>query len=334
MTVAITLLGLGQIGASIGLALASHADQATRLGYDPSWERAQRALALGAVDKIERSLPTAVRGADVVVLALPADQIYETLKSIAGEVREEVVIMATSPGKAAAAVWAGDLLPPRRHFVGLTPALNPTLPDNFETDLSAANADLFRKGLVAVSAPPDTAEGAVQLAASFVTLLGARPFFADLAEVDGFMASAELLPELVAAALVGTVTGQPSWTDIRKLAGLAFASATRPLDLADPAALAESAVGDQANAVRVLDEMIAALTSMRGEIAGGEKGHLKARFEHLRKEHLDWLNERARGDWTAVELGNPDLPDAGGLLGRQIGGLGKLFRRDKKPRVD
>ena len=34
MTVKITIIGLGQIGASIGLALANHKDQVTTLGYD------------------------------------------------------------------------------------------------------------------------------------------------------------------------------------------------------------------------------------------------------------------------------------------------------------
>ena len=34
MTVKIAIVGLGQIGASIGLALASHKDQVTTIGYD------------------------------------------------------------------------------------------------------------------------------------------------------------------------------------------------------------------------------------------------------------------------------------------------------------
>jgi len=34
MTVKISIIGLGQIGASIGLALANHKDQVTTIGYD------------------------------------------------------------------------------------------------------------------------------------------------------------------------------------------------------------------------------------------------------------------------------------------------------------
>ena len=85
--------------------------------------------------------------------------------------------------------------------------------------LSAARADLFQNGLVAVTAPHGTAGEAIKLAASFVTLLGARAYFADLAEVDGIMATVHTLPALAAAALTETVIGQPGWADIRKLAG-------------------------------------------------------------------------------------------------------------------
>ena len=71
MTVNITIIGLGQIGASIGLALASHKDQVTLTGHDKSPAIAREAHKLGAVDKINFNLPASVEGANVVILALP-----------------------------------------------------------------------------------------------------------------------------------------------------------------------------------------------------------------------------------------------------------------------
>jgi prephenate dehydrogenase len=335
MTVKISLIGLGQIGASIGLALANHKDQVTTLGYDLSHGLAQRALELGAVEKIERSLPLAVKEADVVLLALPIDQVYEALQLMAGDLRDEVVVMDTAPVKMAVAAWVKELLPPRRHYVGLTPALNPAVLDDNETGLSAARADLFQKGLVAVSVPSGTAEEAVQLAASFVTLLGAHPFFVDLAEVDGIMALAGLLPELVAAALAESAIGQPGWADIRKLAGRSFAAGTRVLDLEEPATLAETAIQNRANAVRVLDDTIAVLGSLRDEIAAGDRKKLEARLTHIQEERSRWYEQRAKGDWLSDELAGMEIPSARDVLGQQLGGLGKFFdRRKKKPRPD
>ncbi len=62
--VTITILGLGQIGTSIGLALGDSKDQVIRIGNDKepdAWHIAQK---LGAVDKVLVNLPDAVENAD------------------------------------------------------------------------------------------------------------------------------------------------------------------------------------------------------------------------------------------------------------------------------
>jgi prephenate dehydrogenase len=336
MTVKITIIGLGQIGASMGLALAKHKDQITTLGHDKSADIARKALQMEAVDKIERNLPASVEGASVVILALPFDQIYETLGFIAQDLREDVVVMDTAPVKSAVAGWVKELLPPKRHYVGLTPALNPDCLEETGTGIEAARADLFHKGLMAVAAPPGADSEALKLAADFVTLLGARPYFADLAEVDGMMASVHLLPGLAAAAFVETVTGQPSWDDIRKLAGKPFMAAARPLDGEESAALAEAALQGQANTVRVLDEYIAALKSLREDIAGEKKEGLQTRLADVGKRRAEWQQQRAKGDWQSIESRDLPIPKAGDFFWKQqLGGLGDLFRRrDKKPDAD
>jgi len=336
MTVKITIIGLGQIGASIGLALANHKEQVTTLGHDKSTEVARQAQKIGAVDRIEHNLPAAVKGADVVILALPFDQIRSTLEYIAQDLREDVVVMDTAPVKAAIESWVKELLPPKCHYVGLVPALNPAYLEETGTGIEAAHDDLFQRGLVAVMAPLGTPGEALKLATDFVTLLGARPYFADLAEVDGMMTSVHLLPGLAAAAYVEMVTGQPSWADIRKLAGKPFVAGGRALDGEELAALAEAAWQGRANTVRVLDEYIATLKSLREDLTGEEKDELQARLEATEKRRAAWLQERTKGDWQSVELGGQQLPTASDVfMKQQLGGLGSLFRRGgKKSRSD
>ena len=331
MTVKITIVGLGQIGASVGLALANHKDQVTTLGHDKSPETARKAQKQGAVESISYNLPASVEGADVVVLAIPFDEIHETLKYIAQDVREDAVVMDTAPVKSAVAEWAKELLPPKRHHIGLTPALNPACLEDAAQGLNAARTDLFQNGVIAITAPPGTVEGVLKLAADLVVLLGAQPFFADLAEVDGVMASAQLLPGLSAAALAETVTGQPGWSDIRKMAGKPYSFATQPLDGEESAALAEAILQNRLNTIRLLDEYIATLTSLRADISGENKKGLQARIENARRGRAQWQLERAKGDWLAVEFGRAEMPKMGDILKQQFGGLDKLFgRRDKK----
>ena len=329
MTIKIAIIGLGQIGASIGLALASQKDQVTTVGYDKSSEVTRKARKLEAVENVGHSLSASVKEADVVVLALPLDQVYETLKSIAQDVREEVVVIDTAPAKQAVAAWAEEFLPPKRHYVGLTLALNPLVLDESVTGIEAARADLFQNGLVAVTALHTTAGEAIKLAANFVTLLGARAFFADLAEVDGIMSTVSTLPVLAAAALTETVIGQPGWADIRKLTGRPFVAATQPLAVEEAAALAEVAWQNRVNTVRVLDEYIATLKSLRDEIDGEKKKSLQAHLERILRARAQWRRVRADGDWQSIESLEQEIPTASDLFMQQLG-FGKLLGLGRK----
>jgi prephenate dehydrogenase len=334
MTVKITIIGLGQIGASIGLALANHKDQVTTFGYDASPEVNRKAQKMGAVENVGHGMSSSVKGADVVVLALPIDQIQVTMKAIAQDVPEQGLVIDTAPVKAAVAAWAKEFLPLGHRYIGLTPALNPLILDETGTGIDAARSDLFQNGLMAITAPQGTAGEAYKLAANFVALLGAQAYFADLAEVDGIMATIHTLPALASAALTETVIGQPGWLDIRKLAGRPFVNAMQLLDLEEPAALAEAARQNQANIVRLLDEYIATLKSLRDEIDGEERKSILVRLERILKGRAQWRRMRVDGDWQTSGTHEPEIPTSGDRWMQTLG-LGNLFGlRNKKKKED
>ena len=334
MTVKIAIIGLGQIGASIGLALARHKDQVTTIGYDSVGEVNRKAIKMGAVEKIGHGLYASVEKADMVILALPLDQVHETLQAMAQDVREEAVVIDTAPVKLAVAAWAEEFLPPKRHYVGLTLAPNPLLLDETGTGVYSARADLFQNGLVAITAPPGTVGEAIKLAASFVTLLGARAYFADLDEVDGIMATIHTLPALAAAAMAETVIGQPGWSDIRKFTGRPFVSAMRQLDGEEAPALAEAAQKNRVNTVRVLDEYIAALQALRVEIDKEDKNSLQLRLKGVLNERTQWQRGRGEGSWQSSNSLKQEMPTFNDIWIGQLG-LGKLLgKRKKKPEDD
>jgi prephenate dehydrogenase len=327
MSVNITIIGLGQIGGSMGLALAEHKDQVTTLGHDKSPETARQAHKLGAVESISYNLPAAVEKADVVVLAIPLSEVEATLKFIAPVLREDVVLMETTPVKTAVSGWVKENLPVGRHYVGLVPALNPDHLDGTSRGLPAARADLFHKAVIAITSPAGTAEGALKLAADLVALVGGQPYFMDTAEADGVMGAIHLLPALAAGTLAETVTGQPGWPDIRKLASRQFSQGTRPLDGEEPAALAQAVLYNTKTMLRLLDEFIANLSHLREEVAGGKGKQITDRFARLQKGQAQWQLDRSKGNWLEVERGRVEMPTMGGILKQQVGGLDKLFRR-------
>src|SRR5512143_3785702 len=122
MPVQITIIGLGQIGASIGLALKARNVDVRLVGHDKDPEAAKQAQKLGAVDDVKYNLPASVRDSGIVILALPFAGIRETLQVVAHDVPEGTLILDTAPSKTTTAAWARELLPPGRFYVGLTPA--------------------------------------------------------------------------------------------------------------------------------------------------------------------------------------------------------------------
>ncbi|HEX9027550.1 MAG TPA: prephenate dehydrogenase/arogenate dehydrogenase family protein, partial [Anaerolineales bacterium] len=258
MAVNMTIIGLGQIGTSIGLALASQGELVKRVGHDKDPHLMKQAEKLGAVDKSVSNLPASVRDADLVILSLPVDQVRETMAIIAPDLRDSAVVMDTAPVKEVVAAWAKELLPPGRFYVGLTPVLNPAYLQEHESGQEAAHADLFKGGLMAIVVPPSTASEAIKLAADLARLLGCAPLFADPLEVDSLMAATHILPQLMSAALLNITVDQPGWREGRKLAGRAYAEVTGPVVLlGEPEALASSALLSQEHAVRLIDGLIA-----------------------------------------------------------------------------
>lgn len=329
MPIQMTIVGLGQIGASIGLALAGRSELLQRTGHDRELRVARQAERMGAVDKVAINLISAVREADLVILALPMDQVRDTLAAIAQDLKDGAVVMDTSPVKEAVAAWAGELLPSGRHYVGLTPVINPAHLQDTEVGLEAARADLFKDGVMAIVAPPRTASGAIELAADLAALLGAAPMFADLAEVDSLMAAVHILPHLVGAALLDVTYNQPGWQEARKLAGRPYADVTGLVShLEKPAALQSAALLGRENVLRVLDGVIADLEDLRAEIARQDIASLQARFERARQGRETWWQQRSQGNWSAEETRSPvEAPTAGEIFGRFIG----FGRRKKKP---
>ncbi len=88
MPIQITIIGLGQIGTSMGLALAKHNDLVTRVGHDKQHAFTRQAEKMGAIDRVDSNLPNSVRNANLVLLCLPIDQIEETIRLIAQDLPE------------------------------------------------------------------------------------------------------------------------------------------------------------------------------------------------------------------------------------------------------
>ncbi len=293
----ITIVGLGMIGASMGLALRQAGVASAVIGHDKDVGIANQARKLEMVDRAEWNLISACEKADLIILATPMGAIEPTLKAIAPYLHPGCVVIDTATLKAPVLAWAEAILPKDVHFVGTDPIIVSQPPAGIEaqaTGLKAARADLFKDALFCLVPAPQADPSAVKLAADLVTILGAKPFFLDATEHDSLLAAVDHLPAITALALLETAIGQPSWKEVRKVAGPSFELATR-LASTDPSAYNDLTAANRDNMVRWIDALSASLASLRQALAEGTQEALAERFTKAVAERDRWLNDRATG---------------------------------------
>src|SRR5690242_2508158 len=122
----VTLIGLGPVGNSIGLALRRYANlpenktqRFTVVGYDPQSERLHDAARTYlSIDHAAGDLGAAVREAAFVVITLPTREIRQTLADMAPYLAPGAIVSDTASSKHVVLRWAAELLPAGVSFVG------------------------------------------------------------------------------------------------------------------------------------------------------------------------------------------------------------------------
>ena len=217
----VAILGLGQIGGSVGRALVAAGDPWRVAGWTRSAD-ARHAAAADGID-VAGSIGEACTGADAIVLAVPPLACLELLDELAGGLRSatdrDAVITDVASTKAAiCARAAGHGL----RFVGGHP-----MAGREASGYAAADAALFagRPWVIVPSDPPDIA--AEDRVANIAATCGARIVRLGAVEHDAAVGAISHLPLVVAAALVEAVASGPGWPDARDLASTGWASMTR-----------------------------------------------------------------------------------------------------------
>jgi prephenate dehydrogenase len=227
MAIQITIIGMDPLGQSMGLALKESGQPLTVVAHDRTHGNASQAASIGAADRADWNLLSAIDGADLVIINEPVNQVRETLELIGPELRADAVITDTSPAKGVVLQWAEQILPPTVHFVGGNPLANSATP----------NKELFLNQRYAIIPLTSTPEAALRLVSNFVTLLGAEPLYIDKDEHDALQAAVMHLPMLLGTALIQLTTQSGSWREMASMASTPYAQVTA-LPSLDPAALA------------------------------------------------------------------------------------------------
>jgi prephenate dehydrogenase len=194
----LAIVGIGLLGGSVAKASRERGLAREIVGIGRERSRLEPARRDGVLDRATLDLAEGLRGADVVVLAMPVLVIESLLPAVAAAVGEGTLVTDVGSTKAAI-VKAADALAIRRpfHFVGSHP-----MAGSERAGYAVARGDLFERATVIVTPTDATSVQAVKETTSLWEAMGGRVSQLDPATHDRVVAAISHLPHLVAFALV------------------------------------------------------------------------------------------------------------------------------------
>jgi prephenate dehydrogenase len=289
----IAIIGLGLIGGSMGLALRGTGADYEVVGFARRPEVAVRALKLGAVDRIERNMMSAVHGADVVIIATPTMSLKGILAEIGECLHEGSIVTDTASTKSKVMQWAEATLPASAHFIGGHP-----MAGKETSGIEAADGDLFNGCTYCLTVGEKATKEAVDKVERLVCEIGANPLFIDASEHDTLVAGISHLPLICSVALMEATSKSPIWPAMSRLAASGFRDLTR-LASGDPRMSHDICLTNTEPIIRWIDSYIEELNTLRNLVnQGGMHGEgvedegsekLEDAFKRAREEREGWL---------------------------------------------
>jgi cyclohexadieny/prephenate dehydrogenase len=194
----LTIVGVGLIGGSIGLAVKRRHVAEHVIGAGRNQASLDSALAACSVDEATLDLPAAVQRAEVAVFCTPVDRIAEQVLATAADCKPGTLLTDAGSTKAAIVQAVEGRLPRSVAFVGSHP-----LAGSEKRGPEYADADLFQDRLTIVTQTAQTDTAALERTASFWRALGSRIQVLEPLEHDRALAVTSHLPHLLASALAG-----------------------------------------------------------------------------------------------------------------------------------
>lgn len=197
----VTIVGLGLIGGSLGLAL-SHSNKVHRIiGLDIDMQTLQDAVALGAVHMATTSCRIAVSEADIVVLAVPVGQMPPMVTQMRPFLKAGCIITDVGSTKTKVHEEITKLLPSHVSFIGGHP-----MAGSERGGISEADPCLFENAIYCLT-PDDKANiEKLNIIKQLVELVGSKVKVLSPQEHDLLVAGVSHLPHMVAVALVNAFT--------------------------------------------------------------------------------------------------------------------------------
>ncbi|BBP43588.1 prephenate dehydrogenase [Thiosulfativibrio zosterae] len=219
----LTVVGVGLIGGSFALALKQTGLVKNIVGFGQNEANLKTAVALGVIDSYSLSMESAVKGADLVMLAVPLGAMASSLQAMQPFLEPQTIV--TDAGSAKMAV------------IRAVESVYGKVPANFvpghpiagkeKSGVTAADAMLYQKHRVILTPLADTNPAAVELVRQLWLACGALVTEMPSHVHDEVFAATSHLPHILAFGLVDMLNEHKELGDIFQYTAGGFRDFTR-----------------------------------------------------------------------------------------------------------
>jgi prephenate dehydrogenase len=219
----LVIIGVGLIGGSLARALRRAGVCRRIIGCGPNESELLKARALGVIDDYSLSIRAAVRGADLVVIAVPMGAMAEVMAQLPEALGEKTIVTDVGSAKgsvvAEARRWLGSHLP---RFVPGHP-----IAGTEKSGVEASFAELFDGRRTILTPLKETEIAAIQRVREMWEAAGSEVDLMDVARHDEVLAATSHLPHVLAYLLVETLVQMEGAGAVFRYAAGGFADFTR-----------------------------------------------------------------------------------------------------------
>lgn len=276
----VTIVGVGLIGGSLGLAIKKRQLAKEVIGLSHKHSSLVSAIKSQAIDVALTDLPQALHNADLVILATPVNTIIELLPQIAKHLRRGAMLTDVGSVKGEIVDAVQKYLPNPGFFVGSHP-----LAGSEKKGADFARADLFEQSMCIMTPLESTNNVVKEKIKHFWTTLGAQVKFLSPEEHDEILAYISHLPHVLVYGLMETV---PS--NVLEYAAQGFKDTTR-IASSSPQMWHDICLTNSKKIIKSLDELIKNLGLIRKAISNRDQKMLIEYFTKA-KEKRDALQPK------------------------------------------
>jgi prephenate dehydrogenase len=279
----ITILGVGLLGGSIGLAARKFSVAKEIAGFVRSKKSIADCEKFGATDFATTDLLAAVSNSDLVILCTPLAQMLPIVKQFLPALKLGAIVTDVGSVKSGVVRELESLVQKSgAHFVGGHPMAGAE-----KTGVAAARENLFENAVCVLTPTKKSNTNAVRKLEQFWNSLGARVLKLDAAQHDLLVSRSSHLPHVVAATLANLVLNPASPKQQAKLCATGFRDTTR-IASGSPEMWRDIALANRKNLSRSLDAFVAELKKFQGALKSGEAKSLGKIFATAKSRRDNW----------------------------------------------